>query len=171
MAAAATARSEHYKPQREVDDLGLILRARNGDRIALMNVNWGSARPTIGTGARASVTVLQKDNALIVPLRAIKAAGNKQFVETLDGATRKSNPVEVGIISGTDAEILNGAQEGQNLVLESSTDAAKPISTTLAAVPTLAPTAAPAALSPSAAENATPAGVLLDESFADNRHD
>jgi RNA polymerase sporulation-specific sigma factor len=38
MAAAATARSEHYKPQREVDDLGLILRARNGDRIALDEV-------------------------------------------------------------------------------------------------------------------------------------
>jgi RNA polymerase sporulation-specific sigma factor len=38
MAAAATARSEHYKPQREVDDLGLVLRARNGDRIALDEV-------------------------------------------------------------------------------------------------------------------------------------
>jgi RNA polymerase sporulation-specific sigma factor len=38
MAAAATARSEHYKPQREVDDLGLVLRARNGDRTALDEV-------------------------------------------------------------------------------------------------------------------------------------
>src|SRR3954471_22160094 len=33
--SAATARSERYKPHREVEDLGLVLRARNGDRRAL----------------------------------------------------------------------------------------------------------------------------------------
>src|SRR6201989_543972 len=35
---AVAARSERYKPQREVEDLGLVLRARNGDRRALDEV-------------------------------------------------------------------------------------------------------------------------------------
>jgi RNA polymerase sporulation-specific sigma factor len=33
--AAAAARVDHYRPQREVEDLALVLRARNGDRRAL----------------------------------------------------------------------------------------------------------------------------------------
>src|SRR4051794_4416963 len=33
--SAVAARSERYKPQREVEDLGLVLKARNGDRRAL----------------------------------------------------------------------------------------------------------------------------------------
>ena len=35
MAAQASARVERYRPQREVEDLGLVLRIRNGDRRAL----------------------------------------------------------------------------------------------------------------------------------------
>jgi len=36
--AAVAARSERYKPQREVEDLALVFRARSGDRRALDEV-------------------------------------------------------------------------------------------------------------------------------------
>jgi multidrug resistance efflux pump len=141
--------------------------ASNGDRIALVNVKWGSARPSIGTGARASITVRQKDNALIVPLRTIKTAGSKRYVETLDGSTRKSNPVELGIVSGTDVEILSGVQEGQNVLLDSSIDTGQTNTPSTAAKPTVAPSAVQTPAAP--VSSATPPGSLVDEWFTDNR--
>lgn len=130
--------------------------AANGDRIALLKVNWASARPSVGTGARASITVQQKDNALILPLRAVTSNGTRQTVQTLDGTTRKSIPVQLGIISGTDVEIVSGLNEGDAVVLDSSTDGYQPN-----ARPT--PVAAPAA-SPSPVATVSPQMAETDSS-------
>jgi multidrug resistance efflux pump len=98
--------------------------AANGDRIALVAVDWGTAHASIGTGARASITVQHKDNALLVPRRAIKTAGSRTYVEVQDGSTRKAITVEVGITTSTDAEIVSGLTAGQSILLDSAIDTA-----------------------------------------------
>jgi multidrug resistance efflux pump len=125
--------------------------AANGDRIALVQVSWNGARPAVGTGARVSITLQQKDNALLLPQRAIKVAGNSRYVESLDGATRKVIPIEVGIISGTDAEILGGVSEGQTFILDAQGSA------TLVDAPSARATAVPTAGSATAQPATGPA--------------
>lgn len=158
--------------------------AANGDRIALVKVNWGSARPNIGLGARASITVQRKDNTLLVARRAVKTAGARTYVEAMDGTTRKTYPVEVGITTATDVEIVSGVSEGMTLIIDSvidpsASDTSLPVGrstganagASVAASPTAAPAssapAVPASSAPAASSDAVSAAAL-DESFADN---
>jgi hypothetical protein len=80
---------------------------------ALARVAWGDSPPDYGTGLDASVTLQKKDDVLVVPKRAIRSAGARQYVEYLAGTSRKIANVEVGISSDTEAEVRSGVTEGQ----------------------------------------------------------
>ncbi len=67
----------------------------------------------LGMLARLSVEVQRKDNVLIVPLKAIKTVGKRQFVEYMEGDLRRSANVEVGVTTDAEAEIISGLREGQ----------------------------------------------------------
>jgi HlyD family secretion protein len=86
-------------------------------RIALVAVTWPVTPPPFGTGAHVAITVQEKANALLVPRRAIRSTGARRYVQYLDGSTRRIANVEVGIISGDDAEILSGLAPGQLVVV------------------------------------------------------
>lgn len=83
------------------------------DRSVQIKVEWEQRTAQLGMLARISITVQKKDDVLIVPVKAIKTVGKRQFVEYMDGSMRRSANVEVGIATDTEAEILAGLTEGQ----------------------------------------------------------
>jgi len=80
---------------------------------AVLQVLWGDSPAEMGSSVQVVVTLREKADALIVPQRAIKSAGSRRYVETLEGAERRMVDVEVGILGAVDAEIVRGLREGQ----------------------------------------------------------
>jgi HlyD family secretion protein len=93
-----------------VDDLA---DTEDGLRVARLRVSWGTTAPAFGTPAHGVVTLQQKADALLVPQRAIRSAGTRRYVEYLDGTSRRTIDVQVGIVGVADVEILSGLAAGQ----------------------------------------------------------
>ncbi|WP_254174593.1 efflux RND transporter periplasmic adaptor subunit [Planktothrix pseudagardhii] len=73
-----------------------------------------------GQFVRAEVVWKQKLNAVVVPMTAVKFQGNQRFVFLAEGQeklTAKRQPVKLGLIQGDRAEILEGLQSGQKLIV------------------------------------------------------
>jgi RND family efflux transporter MFP subunit len=84
---------------------------------ALLDVDWGETRPDFSAAAQVVVTLQEKENVLLVPKGAIRSAGPRRYVEYMEGTSRRTADVEVGIISGNDAEIVRGLQQGQGVLV------------------------------------------------------
>lgn len=70
----------------------------------------------LGMTARVEINTSQKDNALVVPIAALKTntSGSYVLVANSDGTTTET-PVTTGIYSGEYVEILSGLSEGQKV--------------------------------------------------------
>jgi macrolide-specific efflux system membrane fusion protein len=72
---------------------------------------------TRGTPLSVSVIINRKENAVVIPLAALRTIGARTYVQVAeaDGSKREVD-VEVGQQTSTDAEILNGLTPGQKVV-------------------------------------------------------
>ncbi|WP_239617333.1 efflux RND transporter periplasmic adaptor subunit [Cohnella mopanensis] len=74
---------------------------------------------TITRGTPLSITIIvnRKENAVVIPLAALRTIGARTYVQVVeaDGSKREVD-VEVGQQTSTDAEILNGLKPGQKVV-------------------------------------------------------
>jgi HlyD family secretion protein len=86
--------------------------------VVTVSLNSGSVPVKIGMTADSNIVVAQRDNALLVPNRAVRAANNKRFV-TIQTAPGKSQEVEVklGMANDQDTEVLSGLTEGQVIII------------------------------------------------------
>jgi multidrug efflux pump subunit AcrA (membrane-fusion protein) len=93
--------------------------SQNGSgRMAQVKVDWGSGElPNVGRTAQVGVTLQHKDNVLLVPKKAVRIAGARQYVQYMNGSTRRVTNVEVGITTDQDSEILSGLSDGQIVVV------------------------------------------------------
>jgi multidrug efflux pump subunit AcrA (membrane-fusion protein) len=98
--------------------VGLVENTAAG-RVALLEVFWPTTPPVLGTVARVAVTLQEKEDVLIVPEQAIRSTGPRRYVEYLQGGSRRTANVEVGIIADGNAEVLSGLQEGQSVLVRS----------------------------------------------------
>lgn len=128
-----------------------------GARTAQIQADWGSMRPNFGATALVQITVQQKQDVLLVPTAAVHSASGRKYVEILDGSSRRLQPIQTGITSGTVVEVLDGLDEGQ-LVVGGSNAASSSATNLSPSVPAAAPPATGDAL----------VGPLLDEDFANN---
>ena len=64
-----------------------------------------------------AITVQQKDDAFIVPQRAIRVVGSRRVVDIVEGMASRRVEVEVGITSGSDVEVIGPLHEGQQVNL------------------------------------------------------
>lgn len=78
-----------------------------------LSVDWGTGAASLGANAQAVVTLQRKDDALLVPQRAIRTLGQRRYIEVMDGTARRNVDVQVGIVQGSEAEILSGLTQGQ----------------------------------------------------------
>ena len=81
-------------------------------RTALLRVAWPSA-PSLGTPLQATITLQARDGALLVPSRAVRAIGERRYVDVLDGTAQRRTEIQVGIVSTDDTEVVSGLREGQ----------------------------------------------------------
>ncbi len=87
------------------------------DKYLLVEVAKMPKTVTRGTPLSVSVIVNRKENAVVIPLAALRTIGARTYVQVAeaDGSKREVD-VEVGQQTSTDAEILNGLTPGQKVV-------------------------------------------------------
>jgi len=87
------------------------------DRAPKLQVNWPGPGAELGQLARVTITVQQKDDALIIPTRALNRITNRTFVMVLD-KNGKQHPqdITVGISTQDQTEVLTGLKEGDTVV-------------------------------------------------------
>jgi hypothetical protein len=87
------------------------------DRSVRIRVQGLGAGAQLGMLVRGTIIAQQKDDALVVPTRAVKTVGKRRFVEYMDGSVRRAQNVELGIVTDADAEVLSGLREGQAILV------------------------------------------------------
>ncbi|MNP32334.1 hypothetical protein D3C76_1255080 [compost metagenome] len=53
----------------------------------------------------------------MIPRGALRSYGGRNYVQILDGQSRKEVDVEQGIVTQTDVEIRQGLKEGQKIII------------------------------------------------------
>jgi HlyD family secretion protein len=91
-----------------------------------ITVSLNARDATLPSGLTAALTIFvnQKDGVLVVPLRAIRRQGRDQVVDVLtaDGKT-EPRPIQVGLATDQLAEIVDGLQEGEQVLVAGTTTA------------------------------------------------
>ncbi|MDF2936831.1 MAG: biotin/lipoyl-binding protein [Paenibacillaceae bacterium] len=72
---------------------------------------------SLGSSVYFTLTLEMKDNALVVPRGALRSYGGRNYVQILEGQSRKEVDVEQGIVTQTDVEIRQGLKEGQKIII------------------------------------------------------
>jgi len=71
-----------------------------------------------GLYAEASLTLEKRDNAVAVPLQALDQTNGKTTVDVVDASNKiEVRPIVTGIQTPTDAEVVSGLQEGDQVVV------------------------------------------------------
>ncbi|WP_322798221.1 efflux RND transporter periplasmic adaptor subunit [Thermoflexus sp.] len=94
-----------------------------------VTISLEEASPSVRAGmtVQVQITVARRENALVVPRRALVTRGGQTFVTVLRGDQTEQIPVRVGLRGDTMVEVLDGLQEGDVVVLPAS--AASAVST------------------------------------------
>lgn len=72
---------------------------------------------TFGTYADIRITMQEKVDALVIPKGALRTYMGRQYVQVLDGESRREVDVETGLQTSTEVEIIKGLEEGQQVIL------------------------------------------------------
>ncbi len=75
------------------------------------------ASTTLGTNADIRITLQEKVNALVIPLRGLRTYMGRKYVQILDGESRREVDVETGLQTATEVEVITGLEEGQLVIL------------------------------------------------------
>lgn len=78
---------------------------------------WPPEPPVMGVPATLQVVLQERQDAVIVPERALRGVGSQRRVEVQEGTGRRATPVDVGLVTGGEAEILNGIEPGVEILV------------------------------------------------------
>ncbi|GBD10510.1 Multidrug resistance protein MdtA [bacterium HR23] len=79
-----------------------------------------------GMTVSARIIIDQKENALVVPARAVRTEGGKQVVEVIQADGKRAlREVKVGMSGDQGVEIVEGLQEGETIVVPTVTTASR----------------------------------------------
>ena len=100
----------------KIDPVGTVAQGVVNYAVTVGITNADSAiKP--GMTANLSITTDERDNVLIVPLRAVHAQGNRKMVTVLSQGKTTTVPVTTGLANDQSVEITKGLQEGDVVVL------------------------------------------------------
>ncbi len=74
-----------------------------------------------GMTANANIVYLNRDNVLTVPNRAIRAQGRNRVVEVVGAQGNQTRQVQVGVSNDQVTEIAQGLDEGDEIVIATTT--------------------------------------------------
>lgn len=69
-----------------------------------------------GTPLSISIITKRKENAVVIPLSALRTLGSRNYVQVAEGETKREVDVEIGQQTATQVEILNGLTPGMKVV-------------------------------------------------------
>lgn len=65
-----------------------------------------------------TIVVEQRENVIVIPRKGLRTYLGRDYVQVLNGESRKEVDVEKGLVTPTEVEIRTGLKEGQNVILE-----------------------------------------------------
>lgn len=92
------------------------IEARNAKSIVI-DVQGLPSDVNIGDQADITVVTEKRDQVLIIPRLGLRTYLDRNYVQVLDGESRKEVDVETGIVTDTEVEIRKGLSEGQKVIL------------------------------------------------------
>lgn len=84
---------------------------------ALISVKGLPEEVKFGATLDFKIILQSKSNVIVVPKRALKATYSGKTVQIMDGETKKLIPVETGLETDVDTEIISGLSVGQKVIL------------------------------------------------------
>ncbi len=87
----------------------------------IVNIKNADADVRPGMTANLAVEVDKRDNVLLVPTRAVRTTGNQKTVTVVYKGQNIQTPISTGLSSDTMIEVMNGLQEGDQVVLNQTT--------------------------------------------------
>lgn len=83
---------------------------------SIIQLDSSSAEILPNMTVTANIVIDRKDNILLVPSSAVQAQDNQSFVRVLKGNQSQLVPVETGLVSDTQTEIVSGLNEGDLVI-------------------------------------------------------
>lgn len=72
----------------------------------------------LGSSAEIRIVAARKDNTVVLPKRGVRTYFGRTFVQVLDGERRREVDVETGLENATEIEIVQGLEEGAQVILQ-----------------------------------------------------
>jgi RND family efflux transporter MFP subunit len=88
---------------------------KNSKTIVIVPTNPPEVK--IGSNADINIVTEKRDNVIIIPRVGLRSYLGRDYVQVLEGESRKEIDVEKGIVSATEVEIRKGLKEGQKVIL------------------------------------------------------
>ncbi|NQX67434.1 HlyD family efflux transporter periplasmic adaptor subunit [Paenibacillus alba] len=92
------------------------LAERNAKTI-IASVPEGTEAVQIGGSGDMTIIIEKHDNVLVIPRTGLRSYLGRDYVQVLEGESRKEIDVEKGLVTPTEVEIRTGLKEGQNVIL------------------------------------------------------
>lgn len=98
------------------------------DRIALPNaqgnsvigaqvhINNPDGNICIGASAKVRMTIAEAKDVIVIPTEAVNASSDGDFVYVIEDGIVRERPVELGVMSATQVEVVNGLSDGDLVV-------------------------------------------------------
>ncbi|MGG1517924.1 biotin/lipoyl-binding protein [Paenibacillus oryzisoli] len=89
---------------------------RNAKTI-IVGIPDGTEGAAIGATGDMTINVEKRENVIVIPRTGLRSYLGRDYVQVLNGESRKEIDVEKGIVTATEVEIRAGLQEGQQVIL------------------------------------------------------
>src|SRR5690606_8605722 len=73
---------------------------------------------TVGSVNRMEIITAKEEDTLIIPKSTLRTSNGRNYVQVLKDNTKREVDIEVGIISGTEVEVLKGLEEGDVVIIK-----------------------------------------------------
>lgn len=93
---------------------------------AIIKLDSAAAEILPNMTVTASIVVDRKDNVLMVPSGVIQSQGGQSYVNVLVGGKSQSVPVEIGLSSDTQTEIVSGLEEDDLVITGTTSSVSSP---------------------------------------------
>ncbi|MNY77606.1 macrolide transporter subunit MacA [compost metagenome] len=71
----------------------------------------------IGVSGDMTIILEKRENVLVIPSTGLRQYIGRNYVQVLEGESRKEIDVEKGLVTATEVEIRAGLKEGQKVIL------------------------------------------------------
>jgi multidrug efflux pump subunit AcrA (membrane-fusion protein) len=82
-----------------------------------INVQGLPAEVTIGSQADITIVTEKRENVLVIPRAGLRSYMGRDYVQVMEGESRKEIDVEKGIVAAREVEIRKGITVGQKIIL------------------------------------------------------